>query len=246
MTTSQVSPPPIQGLWVRGALPPMQLLSIRSFLANGHPYDLYSYDEVINLPAGARLLPATDILPEEEIFAMRGEGGFKGSVAPFADLFRYKLLHERGGWWVDLDFVCLRPFDFASPWVFASERNPDGSRKKAISVIKAPPGNDVMAECYERGRAHANRDKVWGAVGADLLHPAIARRGLAHFTQAPEVFCPIHWWQAESLFQPGEIPDAHAVHLWNSMWRQAGWPQDPARSPGTLYHRLHERYPEAP
>src|SRR3954451_15656251 len=152
--------PPIQGLWVRGSLPPIQELSIRSFLSNGHDYHLYSYDEIPNLPPGARLLPATLILPEEKIFRMQGGSGFRNNLAPFADVFRYKLLLERGGWWVDLDFVCLRPFDFAAEWVFASERARDGSHVKAISIIKAPAGSLLMAELYERSRAHPDRDQI--------------------------------------------------------------------------------------
>ena len=44
-----------------------------------------------------------------------------GSLAAFSNLFRYKLLLERGGWWVDTDVICLRPFRVRDELVIASE-----------------------------------------------------------------------------------------------------------------------------
>ncbi len=45
----------------------------------------------------------------------------RGSVADFANFFRYKLSLEKGGWWTDMDYVCLTPLDFADDLVFGSE-----------------------------------------------------------------------------------------------------------------------------
>jgi hypothetical protein len=42
-------------------------------------------------------------------------------VQTFADLFRYKMLYERGGWWVDLDLILLRPLTHPHPYCFATE-----------------------------------------------------------------------------------------------------------------------------
>ena len=88
----------VQGLWVGDRLSTMEQLSIRSFLAHGHEYHLYVYGSVDNVPAGTRVMDARDIHPEPWDFQ---------SCAIFADYFRYKLLLDRGGWWADLDAVCL-------------------------------------------------------------------------------------------------------------------------------------------
>src|SRR4051812_10885773 len=91
--------PVINGLWI-GQLSPLEQLCIRSFIVQGHPYHLYTYDALDNVPAGVTLQDAGQILPKSLIFRNQlGKG--KGSVAAFSDLFRYKLLLERGGWWVD-------------------------------------------------------------------------------------------------------------------------------------------------
>ena len=100
----------------------------------GHPYHLYTYDPIDNVPDGVALQDAGQILPQSLIFRNQNGQG-KGSMAAFSDLFRYKLLLDRGGWWVDTDVFCLKPFDFAAPYVFGAEDKPVAS-----GVIKMPRG----------------------------------------------------------------------------------------------------------
>ena len=107
----------IQGLWIGPTLSQMEQLSIASFLANGHDYHLFVYDDVKNIPVGTTLKDANEILPAAAIFQYAGRPSYAG----FANFFRYKLLLERGGWWADTDTVCLRPFDFDERYVFSSE-----------------------------------------------------------------------------------------------------------------------------
>src|SRR5829696_4895343 len=99
----------VQGLWFYGDLPLLQQISIASFLANGHEYHLYTYGSVGNAPPGTTFRDAGELIPESKVFQDRGEKGY----AAFADGFRYRLLLDRGGWWVDTDVVCLKFFDFA-------------------------------------------------------------------------------------------------------------------------------------
>ncbi len=55
----------------------MERLSLASFLANGHPYHLYVYDNVKHIPAGAivedanAFLPALDDLQVQECRLVR-------------------------------------------------------------------------------------------------------------------------------------------------------------------------------
>src|ERR1043166_3453429 len=120
----------IQGLWIGPELSVMEQLSIASFLQNGHEYHLYVYDAVKNVPPRAVIRNANEILPTPRVFQYKHQA----SCAGFANFLRYKLLLERGGWWVDTDVVCLKPFDFADEYVFASER--DGNRSEERRVGK--------------------------------------------------------------------------------------------------------------
>src|SRR5258705_11250485 len=121
--------PPIQMLWIGSRLSALEQLSIRSFLANGHAVHLYAYGEVAGVPAGTTTRDAREILPEAEVFTY-STGFGKGSPSAFSNYFRYKLLHERGGMWCDIDIVCLQPFAFAANALYciASERRPPSSR----------------------------------------------------------------------------------------------------------------------
>src|SRR2546423_1207898 len=107
----------IQGLWIGPELSVMEQLSIASFMRNGHEYHLYIYDEPKNVPVGALIKDANEILPAASVFQYKQYPSYSG----FSNFFRYKLLLERGGWWVDTDTICVKPFDFPELYVFFSE-----------------------------------------------------------------------------------------------------------------------------
>jgi hypothetical protein len=221
----------------------MQLLSIRSFLTWGYQYDLYTYDPTLAVPPGVRLRPAGKLVRREEVFTLRGAGRFSGSYAAFSNLFRYRLLFERGGWWADLDMICLRPLDFEDVWVFAAQRRRSGEVTTSSCLIKAQAQSDLIGACLEKAQSHPTRESEWGAIGPGLLDREMHSHGLGRFRRSPETFCPVDWWCAADLLKPGEIPrNSVNIHLWNEVWRQAGWPCDPVCHPNTLYQSLHSQF----
>src|SRR5262249_54280435 len=44
---------------------------------------------------------------QDKVFVYQAEGFGKGSPSAFSNYFRYKLLAEKGGWWIDTDVVRL-------------------------------------------------------------------------------------------------------------------------------------------
>ena len=78
----------VNGLWI-GTLGKMQILSIRSFLKQGHRYKLWVYDHMKNVPKGVEICDANLILDKRHIFRH-----WTGNLATFADIFRYKLLYD--------------------------------------------------------------------------------------------------------------------------------------------------------
>ncbi|MGB8326874.1 MAG: glycosyltransferase, partial [Steroidobacteraceae bacterium] len=107
--------PTIHQFWHGSPLSRVERLSLASFVAHGHPVELHVYDEPRDVPRGVRVLDAGAVLDRKEIFLHRRTG----SIGPFTDWFRYRLLHARGGIWADTDVVCLRPLDYAQPEIFA-------------------------------------------------------------------------------------------------------------------------------
>src|SRR5262249_17645765 len=137
---------PIQSLWIGAELSNLERISIQSFLDHGHQYHLYAYQDVANVPAGAVLKDAKDIFPASLTFQYSD----RKTYAAFSNVFRYRLLLERGGIWADTDVVSLRTLDLADEHVFASEpvQSRDGGPPKIIvstCLIKAPIGSPAMA-----------------------------------------------------------------------------------------------------
>jgi Glycosyltransferase sugar-binding region containing DXD motif len=119
-------------------------LSLKSFVDFGHDFDLYSFDPHIAVPAQVRVRDAAELADRAEFFVY--ERGFgKGSPAGFANLFRYYLLAERGGWWVDTDVVCLSDAIPDYPQFVA--RQVDGLVNNA--VMRFERRHPVMLRCLE-------------------------------------------------------------------------------------------------
>jgi len=159
--------PVIQGLWIGSRLTRFEYNSIKSYLVAGYEYHLYTYDKVDNIPEGVIIKDGNEILDKKEIFY------YEGSIAPFSDLFRYKLLHMRGGIWTDCDIICIKkiPNDKQHEYIFVAERTilkgafascikvpPYTCKKKKVlnSFIKAPVGSEIMRIMYEKSLKYRN------------------------------------------------------------------------------------------
>ena len=144
----------VQGLWSHGRLSALQQLCIRSFAANGHEFHLYAYEELPNVPQvdGVKVMPGESVLPAAKMFLDK-----RGRHALFADQFRWELLRQRGGWWADMDMVCLRPLDLAADVAFAPEAV---WNKAAPSFMKFSKGH-FFAEAMANACANVNRFTPW-------------------------------------------------------------------------------------
>ena len=145
----------VNGLWV-GKLGELQLLSIKSFLKQGHVYKLWIYVDLENrdlvpdnVPNGVEICDANDILDSKYIFKH-----WSGNYATFADIFRYKLLYERGGWWVDLDLVCLKRLPNVDYFYGGERTKKTGAYKRNyshsfwIGLMKFPKGDKILQTLY--------------------------------------------------------------------------------------------------
>lgn len=199
-----MSAPIMQSLWIGDALSNLERLCVQSFLANGHAFHLYAYADIDGVPAGATLKDAGDILPASAIYRHR-----RGSLALFADWFRWELLHRHGDWWVDMDVVCLKRFDFADAVVFGigggycmnhTMKFPAHHAFCAHMAMRCAKPNRIFAEdslrvCTRkikrrlqgRGKAHI----AWGESGGPAGFTAAAKRfDLLRAGQPTEVFAP--------------------------------------------------------
>lgn len=231
----------VQGLWIGSELSVMEQLSIASFLQNGHEYHLYVYDAVKNVPARTVIEDANEVLPASRIFQYKHQASYAG----FANFFRYKLLLERGGWWVDTDVVCLKPFDFDDEYVFASEM--DGEHEVIASgIIKTPAGSSVMANAWQVCEQKDPQQLKWGETGPRLMTEAVRKFSLEHYKKPPQVFCPLGFAEWRRVLEPAAEglvhDDTYGIHLWNEMWRAAGQDKNGTYDRNCLYERLKAKY----
>jgi hypothetical protein len=269
MTTIEPSNRIVQGLWIGSRLSVMEQLSIRSFLAHGHDYHLYVYEEVQDVPKGTTLKDANEIFDKSRIFTYQSGFG-KNSYAGFANMFRYKLLLLRGGWWMDSDVVCIRPLDSVAEQVLSSSNEINYGIAANNCVIKTPAksllARRLLSECEQLDPAKLQ----FGQTGPLLLQRIVREEKLEKDIAAPEVFCPIGWrdinrmvyerrsfriketWRTlkrrvRSITRPdmrfGTItPATRTIHLWNEVWRNSGIDKNRTYAPSCLYEKLKRQY----
>jgi len=231
----------IQSLWIGNRLSNMERMCIASYLHHGHPFHLYTYGPVDAIPEGAALKDANEILPESRIFKYANHASYAG----FANYFRYKLLLDRGGWWVDMDLICLRAFEFPDPYVFSTEMETDGAHVNN-GVIKAPLHSAAMEAAWSTCNSLDPKTLFWGQTGPLLLASIVESQSLERYVHPPRVFCPVllsQWDRILDRNQKWDFPEqTHAVHLWNEMWRRENQPKDGTYAEGCLFEILKRRY----
>lgn len=232
----------IQSFWSGNPrLTAMEQLSLRSFTAQGHEFHLYSYlPGIPDLPAGVKLRNANDILPDGEQLYNR-----VGNWATVADVFRFQLLFQQGGWWVDTDLVALKPFESPDDYVFSSEYDKMGHQITNIGVIKVPPGDSCMEECLNYIRIRGFNNLAWGDVGVTLFRKVVEGFESERYIRKPEVFCPVNYWEMSHLVADTgySLPaETEAVHLWNDIWRRGMLDKHARYHPGSLYEKLKHQY----
>jgi hypothetical protein len=231
----------VQGLWIGPEFSVMEQLSVASFMRHGHEYHLYIYDDVKNIPAGTVIRDASEILPASRIFQYKHFPTYAG----FSNFFRYKLLLERGGWWIDTDTVCLKPFDFAEEHVFCSEEG-QTSDVIASGIIKAPVGSQVMAYAWEVCQTKDPEKLGWGEIGPRLMGEAVRKFSLEDLVKPRQVFCPVSYWDWQKVLEPEADglydENTYGIHLWNEKWRASAQDKNAEYDPGCLYEQLKNKY----
>jgi hypothetical protein len=245
----------VHALWIGNRLSKLELLTVSSFIAHGHDFRLWTYSDVVTpLPEGVVLQDAAEILPRRAVFRSvvtdRETGVGKGSFAGFSDLFRYKLLYDKGGYWTDMDITCLKPLDFSEPYVFRSHRV-----GVVGNLMKCPPGSPVMRLTFERAQQRLHSG--WH-FGNRALSETVLELGLGRYIRSDICNADL-WLDAVKLFVEYDQPIPHelyVIHWINEFWRtlseSGGYyrgkkvlemvPDKDNPKPGTTLARLYEQY----
>jgi len=247
----------VHGLWIGPTLSKMEVLTIKSFLRHGHEFHLWVYDEIQTpLPKEVILQDANKIIPRNRIFrkadvdAETGVG--QGSCSPFSDLFRYKLLYEKGGYWVDMDVTCLQPFNFKEPYIFRPHRV-----GVVGNIMKCPPRSRLMKILYQKVARRLDDHSDWLMTNR-LLSETIRQVRLTRYVRTG-IWNEESWWDVIRPLALGDMPIPSgwfAVHWINEFWRalklQGGFyrgkrlfdvvPEKENPKPGSALAKLYAEY----
>ena len=229
----------VQCLWIGNPLGEIEIASMKSFIKNGHIVHLYLYEKdldkmnVREIIENVVIKDANEILPENEIFTYEN-----GSYAAFSNLFRFKLLYMKGGYWCDLDLINIKLLDFVEDYVFVSEPTPDySSQVPTTCLIKMPKGcieaKEAVELCYKYKVDVLNKTIKWG-MGPKILNIVINKYNLQNYVKHWSTVCSCHPNDTPSLVNDRyklyrganknvicsleEIPEnMYCVHLWNKV-----------------------------
>ena len=211
----------VHSLWVGNTLSKLELLTLSSFIASGHTFHLWLYEPLSTpLPSGVEVKDASEIIPKDRVFNYRFASNFghgKGSYAGFSDIFRYKLLYEKGGWWVDMDVTCLKPLDFSDPYFFRSHHD----LSVVGNVVKCPPGCELMKLCYEEALNTVNENNTDWLKPIEILNRHIVSLQLQKHIQGN--LSNADKWNDTRTFIWSNNPLAenwYFVHWQNEEWRK--------------------------
>lgn len=231
----------IQSMWIPDHFSNNELLGMKSYLFQGHSFHLYAYSmNIKNLPANITLKDANEIIPYTKIFK-----DIFGSYSAFADWFRFKLLYEKGGWWVDLDTVCVQPLDIADKYCFSTEADTEGNYLLNPTCIKCPAGSPFLKECLDFIEKRGQKNIGFGEFGLKLYRRIMAHYEFMAFAPPPVAFCPIPWFELYrfiSLDDYKPSPATYTIHLWNDMWRRGCLNKNAAYHSQSIYERLKRKY----
>ncbi len=230
----------VSAFWPGGELPLLACLSLRSYLAHGMDVHLWSYHACSNVPEGIILRDAAGLIPEEQAF-IHEQAGWE----PFANLLRDTLLAREGGWWTELDIVCLKEFvQHELPWF--PEREPGAY---GTGLMGFPTGHPMM-ECLRLFSEDPAAVMPWdgpremsakqqfaldcadvtqrrkarpqGSFGQDVFTKAVIHFGLSQLASPVESVYPVHESAWQNCYngwlglKSRELKSSVVVCLWGS------------------------------
>jgi O-methyltransferase len=203
------------------------------------------YEDVKDIPEGTTVKDGNEILPISERQKVRYE-------AHFSDRFRTLVVFKNGGWYSDMDEVCLRPLDSLDPYVFISEYRYDGEHRARTKeeqlvnccLFKAPAGCPFLKAVID-GQSMMDAlslPKYSIELGPVLFRNIIPLFHLEQYVAPPEVYDALGPDELKGFTDRswGFNQEARTAHLRQSYWspETGGFDPDAVYPPESLFEQL--------
>jgi mannosyltransferase OCH1-like enzyme len=243
----QSSPSPrrreeVRAFWTGPRLSPYEELSLLSFVATGARVLLYSNDVTLRVPDGVELVDVNELLPQQT-HSFAYEDGDQ-CLTPHSDLFRYVAVERFGGWYFDLDIVCIQ------------DRLPDTKVYLAresdhlvnAAVTKFPAQSPILTAAVDE--AHRLWPEAGGlTIGPELFTRLVDEYALDHLVRPRSSAYEIGTTEILSVFDPDarkqleeRVAQSDFVHLWNEIWRRLRIPKSYGPPAGSYLDGLFLRF----
>lgn len=180
----------IKSFWTGEDVTNLEILTIKSFIENGHIFHLYAYDPTIE-----RYFPkhenfavkdANEIYDKSKFFTYKGQGDCSdGSVGGFSDIFRYYLMYKLGGWYVDMDTTCFKNFDSIENEIVL---RPHINTKVVANIAKFPANDPVLKELIDRTERDINEQNSQWMKPLWILRDTIDEMGYSKYIVDENLF----------------------------------------------------------
>lgn len=243
------SKPEVRAFWTGPQLSPYEELSLRSFVAAGARVLLYSPEKALRVPDGVELVDVREILssPVHQFTFSDGDR----SPALHSDLFRYAALQQFGGWYADLDIVCIGT-TLPVRKIYIARESDDLVNG---AVLKFPAQSPVIAAAID----HAWKILPETQTGAPLrmrvsIGPALLTQlsrdyAFDHLVLPRSSAYEIGYDEIPAMFDPGlrgeldeRVRQSDFVHLWNEIWRRTRIPKNYGPPKGSFLDGLFRRF----
>lgn len=259
--------PELFSMWIGDTLPEIAQMSIKSFLSYGFKYKLFTYKDRMKdihlVPDGCEVYEANDVLGNE--YAFLKEGAWQ-SYAMFSDLWRYTYLMQHDGCWMDLDYICLKPWR-PQHWFYSADgtlatidNNPLQPPKKhpliqdMVNVWLHPNEPDALPKWaaekfpdYYKGDASKPlteqlKEKHYGWGGSSWLAAGIQHYGLED--KVGEIPACRHFPRRQiARVTHGDVKvddpllqECQAIHLFGSLSRYTVHPEAKKKTDSLMYY----------
>jgi hypothetical protein len=113
-------------------------------LRHGHQFELFAYDVPAGLPPAVQVRDLNEFVPRSQVFHYK-HMGHERRLGGISERVKAELLYRLGGWHVDMDVACLRPFDMTAEFVLRPHQ-----RLVVGNIIKCPTRSDLARIYLER------------------------------------------------------------------------------------------------
>lgn len=214
--------------WYGGNLSALEWACFQSFIEHGHRLRVFCFDP-IDVPAGTVVENAATFARKSEVFL------FEKSPSAFSNLFRYRVVHNLGEFWVDSDVYCLNSDIPDCDYAWANE---DNIRING-AIFKFPANDLTLSEIICDADEIQKKLRAWGQLGPRLLTKHLLGRTFSHHFGERKSFYPLHWLEAFLFWLPGgseivraKLDEAVFIHFWTGMFTRCfdidyrSWPPD--------------------